>query len=186
MNRAVANALGFQIVWFTTVAGVGHGLPWAGPLTAIVFAAWVLSDKTTRSADVWLLLRALPIGYMTDCVWVASGWIRFAEPWPAQPFAPIWILALWVGLILSINHSLVFLHQRPWLAMLLGAVSGPIAYYGASRGFSAAAFEIGFSTMMWILAITWAALLPLLLAMSAHYRRRLAISAARIATGECQ
>lgn len=172
MNRLLANAIGFQLVWFATVAGAGHGMAWAGPLAAIVFAGWVLSDVRTRSADLWLLLRALPIGYVSDSLWVACGWMHFAEPWPSAPFAPIWILALWVGFVLSINHSLAFLRGRAWLAALLGAIFGPVAYYGAGKGFAAAMFDIELPVMMLILALAWAALLPLLIALSAHQRNR--------------
>src|SRR3546814_5864243 len=89
MNRVLANAIGFQLVWLATVAGAAHGMAWAGPLAAFVFAAWVLSDKRTRSADVWLLVRALPIGYASDCLWAATGAIHFNASCPGPPLAPI-------------------------------------------------------------------------------------------------
>lgn len=170
MNRALANAVGFQLVWLATVAGAGHGMAWAGPLAAFVFAIWVLSDKRTRSADVWLLLRVLPIGYASDSLWAATGAIEFSSPWPGAPLAPLWILALWVGFILSINHSLHFLRGRSWLAALLGACSGPAAYYAAGNGFSAISFGIALPWLLPILALTWALLLPSLLRMSTYQR----------------
>lgn len=172
MSRLLANALGFQLVWLATVAGAGHGMAWTGPLAAVVFAGWVLSDKRTRSADIWLLMRALPIGYASDSLWAATGWIHFNSPWPGAPLAPFWILALWVGFILSINHSLQFLHGRTWLAGLLGAVSGPAAYYAAGNGFAAISFGITLPLMIPILALGWALLLPMLLGMSAYQRAR--------------
>ncbi|PIQ37307.1 MAG: hypothetical protein COW59_07890 [Lysobacterales bacterium CG17_big_fil_post_rev_8_21_14_2_50_64_11] len=172
MKRVLANAAGFQLVWFATVAGAGNGMAWTGPVAAMLFAGWVLSDARTRAADLWLLLRALPIGYASDSLWVACGWMHFAQPWPSPPFAPIWIIALWLGFILSINHSLVFLRGRPWPAALLGAVFGPAAYYAASNGFAAATFDIDVPAMMLILALAWAALLPLLLALGAHHHNR--------------
>src|SRR3546814_5025428 len=90
--------------------------------------------------------------------------------WPGPPLAPIWILALWVGFILSINHSLHFLRERIWLAALLGAVSGPAAYYAAGNGFSAISFGIPLPLLLPTLALAWGLLLPALLYMSAYQR----------------
>ncbi|PKM15884.1 MAG: DUF2878 domain-containing protein [Gammaproteobacteria bacterium HGW-Gammaproteobacteria-2] len=186
MNRTIANAVGFQIVWFASVAGAGHGMGWSGPLAALLFAAWVLGEKRTRSADLWLLVRALPIGYASDSLWVACGWMQFAEPWPGLPLAPIWILALWTGFVLSINHSLSFLHGRPWLAALLGAIFGPAAYYAAANGFNATRFELDLPVMLLLLAMVWAVLLPLILTMSARHQALQRMPTVAIPTGEEQ
>ncbi len=61
------------------------------------------------------------------------GFIGYAPgPLPA-PFAPLWVLALWVLLGTTLDVSLRWLRGRWWLAALLGAVTGPLAYLGGAR-----------------------------------------------------
>ena len=71
----------------------------------------------------------------------ATGWLRYAAPLPALP-GPAWIATLWVAFAMTLQHSLQWLMARPLAAVLFGAIGGPLAYWGASRGFNAVAFTM--------------------------------------------
>lgn len=166
----VANALGFQCVWFATVAGAGSGRPWTGPLAVAIFALLTLALSGQRRADASLLAIVLPFGFALDSVWVGLGLLEFAHSWPSPDWAPLWILSLWAGFALTINHSLAAICQRPALAVTLGAIGGPLAYLAAERGFGAVSLAAPTSVVIGAIGAAWAVTVPLL-----------ALAAARVA-----
>lgn len=167
----VANALGFQCVWFATVAGAGSGRPWAGPLAVAVFAALTLATSNARRSDLGLLAIALPFGFVLDSIWVRLGLLEFAHAWPAEDWAPMWILSLWAGFALTINHSLSAVCQRPALAVTLGAIGGPLAYFAAERGFGAVALTAPTSVVIGLIGAAWAVTVPLLAMAAMRFSR---------------
>lgn len=161
--NALANAVLFQLTWFAAVIGAGRGLAWPGVAAVAGFALLQLGTRPdTRASDLRLLALAAVAGFALDSAFAASGLLRYAAPWPSAVLAPAWIVALWVNLALSLNHSLRWLQPRPWLAGVLGAVSAPLSYLGAARGFDAVAFAAPTWRTLAVVAACWAVLLPLL------------------------
>ena len=160
----VVNAVLFQMVWFATVAGAGHGLWWTGIPVLLLFAFWQLRTTRWPRADTQLLLFAIVLGGVVDTVLAAGGWMRYATPWPSNVLAPIWIIVLWAGFALTINHSLAFLKGRVLFAILFGAIGGPLAYFGASRLFDAVQFNVPTQAPTLLLALSWAVATPLMMA----------------------
>ncbi len=159
------NVLGFQMVWLACVAGAGNGLIWTGPLAALVFAAVVFAYGGKAHEDLRLLAIALPLGFLLDSAFAASGWLRYSLAWPWLHASPLWIWAMWAGFALTLNHSLAFLRERPWLAAALGMFGGPLAYWTAAGAFDAVSFGAPVSWVLGALALAWGALLPLLFAL---------------------
>lgn len=161
--NALANAVVFQLAWFAAVIGAGRGLAWPGVAAVAVFALLQLGTRPdTRSADLRLMVFAALAGFALDSAFAASGLLRYAAPWPSDALAPAWIVALWVNLALCLNHSLRWLQRWPWLACVLGAVSAPLSFLGAARGFDAVAFAAPAWRTLAIVAACWAVVMPLL------------------------
>ncbi len=165
--RFWANLIGYQLVWFAIVISASRGQPWWGIAAALVFIGLQLASSTTRVADLRTVATALTCGFLMDGALAATGWLGYASPLVSLP-APIWILALWMAFAMTWNHSMLFLRGRPWLAALLGAVGGPLAYLGAARGFEAVIFAIPAWRAICLLSIGWAMALALL----AHLTQR--------------
>jgi FtsH-binding integral membrane protein len=167
MPRAflIANVLGFQAVWFASVIGAAKGLPWAGPVAVAIYAAAHFARTPDRRGDLRMLAIALGLGVVVDSLLAATGVLAFASPWPSAHTAPVWILAMWAGFALTLNHSMAFLRGRWLAAFLFGAVGGPLAYWGASRGFDAVTFSQGLPVAVAALAVTWGIAMPALYAL---------------------
>lgn len=132
-QRVIANFVSFQAGWFACVLGAARGYAWFGPvLVLVIVAAWLFAAARPRSL-AWVLGLGGVVGWCWDS-WVSiMGFIGYAPgPLPA-PFAPLWILALWVLLGTTLDVSLRWLRGKWWLAALLGAASGPLAYLGGAR-----------------------------------------------------
>ncbi|MEP6632769.1 MAG: DUF2878 domain-containing protein [Luteimonas sp.] len=172
------NAIGYQIVWFCAVIGAGGGRAWPGVVAAIVFIAWEWVRSKHRAADARLVISAILIGCVLDGALAWSGWARYAAVWPWPGAAPVWILAVWASFAMTLTRSSRFIVARPMWALLLGAIGGPLAYSGASRGWHA----VDFATPTWrsllALAIGWSIALPLLALLTQRWARIQAINAA--------
>ena len=173
----VVNAALFQVVWFATVAGAGAGLWWTGLPVLLVFAIWQLRTSRWPRADLALIGVGIALGLVVDSLLIAGGWLSYATPAPSSRFAPAWILVLWVGFALTVNHSLAFLKQRLVIALLFGAIGGPLAYLGAARLFKAVTFTAPESHVVAAIAIAWAIATPLLLSIAGRLVAREPVSA---------
>jgi hypothetical protein len=159
------NIVGFQMVWLACVAGAGSGLIWVGPASAAIFAATTLRYGGKAAADLRLLAIALPLGFALDSAFATSGWLRYASAWPSPSVSPLWIWAMWTGFAMTLNHSLAFLRENPWLAAGFGLLGGPLAYWIAAGAFDAVSFAAPVSWVLIALAFSWALALPLLFAL---------------------
>ena len=174
--RFWANLIGYQLVWFGVVIFAARGQPWLSVGLAAGFAAvqWVVSKQ--QVSDARLLACAVACGIVLDGSLAGSGLLQYASPQPAL-LAPAWILALWAAFAMTLNHSMTFLRGRPLLAAVFGAIGGPLAYLGASRGFDAVTFvEPGWPAMLG-LALGWGFAMPALAVLAHRWNRRLAPSA---------
>lgn len=173
----VPNVIGFQIVWIASVGGAARGMWWAGPLALLVFASIQLFISRWRVADFQVMVIAAVVGFAIDSLWVQLGWIEFqsAQPWPS--LAPVWIVAMWMGFALTLNHSLSALKAHTVIAVVFGLIGGPLAYWIAASVWHAATIQA-----TWLpyagLAISWGLVTPMLLWLA---QRLLPTAAARAA-----
>jgi len=160
----------YEMVWFVAVIGAGHGLGWPGVLAAALFVAWRLAVSKRRGVELRLATVGLVVGLLLEAAWTGGRLVHYAAPWPV-PAAPAWLIALWVTFALTIVPLFGYLHTRPWLAALFGAVGGPLAYLGAARGWHAVAMATPAWHTLLALAAGWAIALPLLTSLARHWLR---------------
>ena len=134
------------------------------------FAFWEFRPVRRVYGDFQLMLVAVLIGLILDTTWVKLGWLEFAASWAFSERAPLWILLLWAGLALTLNHSLAWLQSRLLLAAFLAGVSSPLSYLAASR---LGAVDIVAESWLWFvgLGLSWALALPLLLWLASHLKQ---------------
>lgn len=171
--KSIGNFLGYQAVWFAAVIGAGASLWWPGVLAALLFATWQLALSSQRNADLCLVLAAIGAGCLLDGGLAAGGMARYAAAAPALPpgGAPVWILSLWASFALTLNSSLAYLRGHQIVALLFGAIGGPLAYAGAAQGWQALVFEApAWHALAWLSA-GWAIALPLLAGLAQRWTR---------------
>lgn len=165
MKRWLPNVIGFQLVWLSAVAGAGMGLWWPGLLVLALFATWQVRCSHCPRADLKLVVFVVVLGLLVDSAWIWLDLLTFATPLPWERVAPLWILVLWAGFALTLNHSLAALHGRPLLSIAFGALGGPLAYWFAGSTWKAATFAQGPWPYIAI-GLAWAVLIPGLLWLS--------------------
>jgi hypothetical protein len=163
------NMLWMQGLWFGAVMGAAEGQLWLAPVLLMGFAFWELHPNRRVYGDFQLMLVAVLIGLILDTTWVRFGWLEFAAAWAFSERAPLWILLLWAGLALTLNHSLAWLQSRLVLAAFLGGLSSPLSYMAAER---LGAVKIVNESEVWFvgLGLSWAVALPVLLWLASHLK----------------
>jgi len=165
-----ANLLGYQAVWFAAVIGAAHDASWVGVAAAALFVAAQMAASHDRRSDRRLVLCALLAGILLDGTLASFGVLQYASADALLP-APAWILAVWAAFAMTMNHSLAFLRGRTDLAIVLGAIGGPLAYLGAARGFAAVVFAAPTWRGVLLLALGWAIVLPSLALLAQRWHR---------------
>ena len=123
------NILLFQIAWFGCVLGAGKSNFWVGPLAVVAVIAVHLAMRTNLRAELMIIGAATVIGFMVDTVLTAFGVYEPARYYVPAPWSPLWLIGMWPNFATLLNVSLRWLHGRYYLATLLGAIGGALAYY---------------------------------------------------------
>lgn len=162
------NFLLFQIGWLLCVQPAAHGNLWLGPAAALGIAAVHVAvakpGKRQRYA-LWLVAIAT-LGWGVDCGLKALG----VTSYPTSPGAvpPAWIWGLWLLFATTAHHSLRWLQGRTLLAVGLGLVGGPLAYWsGVELGATGFAHSPAYSLAF--LGVEYAVLTPVILASAARH-----------------
>lgn len=163
----IVNFLVFQAGWFATVLGAANGAPWLGPVAVLAAAALHLRLSPRPSVEARLLAAALLLGLGADSALLATGWIAYPNGHWAPGLAPYWIVTLWALFATTLNVSMRWMRGRFLLAVLFGAIGGPLSYLAGAR-LGAMTF-VDTVPAVAALAIGWAVAMPLLLVLSARF-----------------
>jgi hypothetical protein len=148
----VINALLFNIGWAACVLLRDH-LALLAALAIVLFHLVAV----TRLRREWLfIVTMLVIGLAVDRIMVRSGLL---QPTASDVSAILWMGALWPMLASTLNHSLAMLRDRVLFSALVGAVSGPFAYWTAVR-LGAAEAGVAMPVFILSLSVLWGLLLP--------------------------
>ncbi len=101
------------------------------------------------------------VGAVWDSALVAAGWLVYPSGTLIAGTAPYWIVALWIGFATTFNLSLRYFKQRLWLASLLGAVGGPLAFFAGERLGGVVFTDTTIALVA--LAVGWAVLMPMMM-----------------------
>jgi len=157
----VLNFALYQLGWFACVLGAARGRGGAGALAALALTGVHVLLARRRGDEVRLCLLAGLLGMAADSVQTALGVLAFAPLGSLGWLAPPWIVVMWVEFATLFRFALGWLRGRYVLAAFLGAVGGPLAYYGGVR-LGAADLPAGLPVGLAALALEWALATPFL------------------------
>ena len=164
--KVVINFILFQLAWFACVIGAAKAMPWLGVYVTVIILVWHVYTANQTKPELILLLIALCIGAVFDQLMVSFNLIDYASHGWDNQWVPVWILALWLGFATALNNSLRWMRKHTIVAILFGAIGGPLAYLGASK---LGALTLQGTHSIIALSIGWAVINPLLLYVSARF-----------------
>ena len=163
MIKSLINFIAFQAAWFACVLGAARGWWWQAPLAAQIAVSIHLAMSKRRSNEGALLCVAIAIGLVTDLFMIKVGCIALQQT-SSLALAALWFASLWAAFATTLNSSLSWMRGKPVLALVLGAIGGPLAYFGGQKLGAVTLPREGFSILA--IGIEWAIIMPLLTWMS--------------------
>lgn len=164
MKMTLINFVLFQIGWFACVLGSAYSYPWLGTSIAILIISYHVLLSKFPAREIWLIIFAILIGGIWDSLLVWMQLISYNNGMWSQNLAPHWIIALWALFATTLNVSLRWMKGKWLIAVIAGAIAGPLAYYAGHR--LGAVYFSDTSTALIYLGVGWAVFMPLLLLVS--------------------
>ena len=153
--------------WFSCVLGAAHGMPWFGPVVVAAVIVLHLARVSRPAPELKLIGIAAALGLVADSLLLASGWLYYPSGSWIPGLAPYWIVAMWALFATTLNVSMRWLRASLPLALVFGAVGGPLSYAAGARlgglEWVSPAWALG------ALAVLWAIATPLLVLLSSRY-----------------
>lgn len=164
--RNLSNVALFKLVWVAAVVGASRSSLWLGPLATLVFLfvhLRMIPSRDERPRELLYIVAVGIFGTAADTTLALLG----ATAYPTSvawtfPVVPPWIISLWVAFAMLPRFALHWLSGKTTLAILFGAVCGPLSYFGGTRLGAVAVPESSLLTFG-ALSIEYALVTPLLL-----------------------
>ncbi|ATZ74269.1 DUF2878 domain-containing protein [Idiomarina sp. X4] len=147
MHKIISFVL-FNGIWFSAVVGRGDYL-W---LTVALVLIQVVYSLRIGNTHWTVMARLFAVGLLLEAISISLGVIDFEGG-----YFPLWLALLWLGFAAMAPVALDWLAKKTWLALIAGAVSGPVTYMTGVQ-FGAAAIE---STLVTV--VTYAAVWSLMM-----------------------
>ena len=172
MNAMLINLSLFKAGWLAAVFSAAASLPGVGT-AVIAIAALVHVSLSDRPQDeLRLLALAAAIGFAWESSLVASGLVTYGSGMLLPGFAPYWIVAMWVLFATTINIGMRWLRKSTTIAVLTGAVGGPLSFLAGEKAGAVTFSEPQIA--LFVIGLGWALFLPLLVRYAARNEARAA------------
>ncbi|MBI1424993.1 MAG: DUF2878 family protein [Gammaproteobacteria bacterium] len=167
LSRKISNFVLFQIGWFACVLSGAAMQPLMGVAIAAAIIGWHVWRAQQPAKEIYLILAAMLVGALWDSLLVWQTWLDYPAGILLPHTAPYWIIIMWALFASTLNLSLRWLKSHLLLAVILGAIAGPLAYYAGAR---LGAVDFVQPTSAFIaLALGWAVFTPLLVILSKRF-----------------
>ncbi|HEY9200126.1 MAG TPA: DUF2878 domain-containing protein [Gammaproteobacteria bacterium] len=159
LRHQLINFVAFQLGWFACVLSAASNRPMLGIGSALLLLGLHFSLSAQLRRDLLLVSGIALIGSSWDSLLTWQQLMLFSSGQYHHNLAPAWISAMWLMFATTINVSLRWLYQRYWLAALLGAIAGPLAYH-AGAALDAVTMPQPVLALL-VMSIGWALMMPL-------------------------
>jgi hypothetical protein len=143
----------YQVVWLVVIIGGANLMVWPGVLAAGIMLLVHVAFSAQRLLTLGRLFQATVVGLIVDTVLASAGALSFTGCSCVVP--PLWMLVLWPAFASLFDDLLRWVPERPLVAVLLGAIGGPLAYLGGDA-LGAVAFPWGTGVGLGAVAVAWA------------------------------
>jgi hypothetical protein len=171
--KKLINFIQFQAVWFLCIFGAAHHFELVAILTSAGIIACAIFTSEHRTHDYVIGLLAAIIGISLDSLLISQNLITFTTAYWTSA-SPLWMTPIWIALALTLQSSMSWLSGRYLLAGILGAISGPFAYWAGVRMGAGVVSDL--TTTMICLSVIWLIITPVLFYISSILKARYAYS----------
>ena len=156
-RRLLANFLGYQIIWFFTVWCIQKNLFFLPLLMTALYICSHFYISDHKRTDLITIGSVSMIGIITDMVLLKLEILQLNTSQPLLINIPYWLIGIWLAFSQLLPYSLNWISRKKTIAILGGAIFGPLAYTSAIK-LDLLSTKNLFSTNI-VLSIVWAILM---------------------------
>jgi len=134
----VVNAVLFQGIWFSIMMFEQRGLLFF--LSALVLQFLYQRRVVGKAISVSLPVKLFVFGVLMDFSFISLGFFSF----PANEVnpgitdvrlfdMPVWLVVLWLGFVLTLQHSLQWIRAKKYVCMMAFSLFGTMSYVAGRR-----------------------------------------------------
>jgi hypothetical protein len=162
------NFLLFQAGWFACVlGGASRDYTWVGVvIVTLIVAVHLARAENVRNETILIMITAF-LGAAWDSTLMVTGLFSFTSGVVFPVIVPLWMIAMWALFATTLNVSMKWMKGRYLLAILFGAIGGPVAYYAGHR-LGAVEFSNTWITLFTV-AVGWSVIMPALMMLTNRF-----------------
>ncbi len=150
------NFVYFQVLWFGNILLGNVFVP-----VSIVILLLHLKQSLNYENDLIIMSVCGLGGFLLDSALIHFGVMEFNHGQISSFFIPPWLIMIWLGFAMTLNHSMHYFQQKPLWAFIGGGIAGPLSYLAGAR-LGAIEVPLGYMTTFIVFACIWAPLFYLL------------------------
>jgi len=127
------NFILFQSLWISCILGAANHVIWPAVLIISSMLGVFLFPAFRHKKDILFLSVCIIMGFILDSLLAYLQLIDYNYDYGLNQTAPFWILFLWAGFALTLNHSMSWLLKKPKLGTLFILIGAPLSYYSAEK-----------------------------------------------------
>jgi hypothetical protein len=151
----------FQAGWFACIIGAANQQILWPVMACLLYLAIHIGRSEYPYLELKLILKVVIFGVSADSLIANLGFLQFSDAWPSAYLSPLWMWTLWALVASTINGSLSWLHGKPVIAAVLGAIAGPLSYEAGIRMGAGAWGSEGQLGGLMLLGVVWGLAMPL-------------------------
>ena len=165
--KNILNFILFQSLWLSCILGAANEILWPAYLIITTMLMLFLLPTFKRDKDMIFLSICLTMGFTLDSLLAYFGLIDYNYDYGYSQIAPVWIMFLWSGFALTLNHSMSWLLNKPKLGILFIVIGAPLSYFSADK---LNAIQINESLLtLSLISVLWLIVYRLILIINSFY-----------------
>ena len=131
--KNLLNFVLFQSLWFSCVLGAANQTIWPAVMIVTVMLSVFLYPAIRNKQDIMFLSVCLIMGFILDSLLAYMELVDYKYDDGFNHIAPFWIIFLWAGFSLTLNHSMSWLLKKPRLGTFFIIIGAPLSYFSAEK-----------------------------------------------------
>lgn len=131
--KNIINFVLFQSLWLSCILGAANKILWPATLLISCMLIMFLLPTLSNKKDKIFLSICIALGFFLDSSMAYFGLIDYHYDYGFSHTAPFWIMFLWTGFALTLNHSMSWLLNKPKLGTLFIVIGAPLSYFSAEK-----------------------------------------------------
>lgn len=154
----VINFILFQLLWISCIFGVAYQEITPALVVFGIMLIYHCLPKVRKPGDFKIVILCSLLGFVLDSLLAYWQMVDYFYDFGYDNVAPFWIIMLWVGFGLALNHSMSWMFKNVKLAYGFVAIGPALSYFSAQKigavVINNTVYSLTIASILWIMVFT--------------------------------